>query len=390
MTTVGRPVDSASTRAVVSSGLAVVAVAFGLSRYGYGLLLPMMRTSLDLDLGALGVIGAGSYASYLLVSPTVPALVVRHGLRWTVVLGGLTGAVGMLVCAAATGAVSLGAGVTLAGASAALVWPPYIAAVETRLAPDQRPRAHSLINSGTAYGVAVAGPLSLLAGDSWRAAWIAFAVLAVLVTAWCARVLGPGRPAAAVQHRDAQLRPVLRRQGTRLIAAAALIGLVGGCYWTFGVQTATAAAPAGSSSGAVFQLVVGLSGLAGGAVGALLSRAPLPRLLTLATVALGAACLLLTGGPGWSTLVSAALYGAAFISWIGLLVVWNSRLLHEAAATGLATSMTAMGGGLIAGPLLAGVLAETWGTDVVFLGCLLLTAVLAVLVQSSRTVAEPT
>jgi predicted MFS family arabinose efflux permease len=385
MSTVDSTLHRPAPWAVVGSGLAVVAVAFGLSRYGYGLLLPEMRSSLGLGLGALGVIGAGSYAGYLVASLAAPRLVSLWGLRWTVVLGGLAATGGMLLCAAATGAVSLGAGITLAGASAALVWPPYIAAVETHLAVGRRPRAHGLINSGTAYGVAVAGPLSLVAGSSWRTAWIVFAVLAVAATAWCALVLGPHRPPADAGERGARLRSVARRQGTGLLATAALLGLVSGCYWTFGVEVATAAAPVGGSSGAVFQLVVGLSGVAGGAVGALLTRATLPRLLALMALALSAACLLLTTGPAWLVLLSAALYGTAFIASIGLLVIWNTHVVPDAAATGVATSMFAMGIGLIIGPPLAGTAADTWGIDAVFLACSPLCAAVAVLVRDPRS-----
>jgi predicted MFS family arabinose efflux permease len=205
-----------------------------------------------------------------------------------------------------------------------------------------------------------------------------------MVTLWCALVLGPYRPAADADIRNSRLWPIARRQGARLLTTAALLGLISGCYWTFGVQAATTAAPVGSSSGAVFQLLVGLSGLAGGAVGGLLTRAALPRLLMVMALTLGAACLLLTAGPGWFTLLSAALYGAAFISSIGLLVIWNTRVLSSAAATGVATSMLAMGAGLIAGPTLAGAVAEAWGVDAVFLGCIPLSAALAFLVRTDR------
>ena len=383
MRTVAGALHRPAPRAVVASGLAVVAVAFGLSRYGYGLLLPEMRGSLGLGLGALGVIGAGSYAGYLAASLATPRLLARWGPRWTVVLGGSAATGGMLLCAGATGGVSLGAGIGLAGASSALVWPPYVAAVETRLASGDRPRAHGLVNSGTAYGVAVAGPVSLLAGGSWRTAWVVFALLAAAVTVWCALVLGALRPLADAGDRDDHLWPVARRQGSRLLATAALLGLVAGCYWTFGVEAATATAPVGDSSGAVFQLVVGLSGIAGGAVGALLARSTLPRLLAVTALVLGAACLLLTTGPGWLVLLSATLYGAAFIASIGLLVVWTTAVVPGAAATGVATAMFAMGTGLIIGPPVAGAAAAAWGIDAVFVGCIPLCAAIAVLVRDA-------
>ncbi len=388
MSTLPGPVRTSRGWAVTATGVAIVAIAFGLSRYGYGLLLPAMRTALDLDLGTLGLIGAGSYTSYLAASLATPRLLARWGPRVTVVLGGLAAAAGMGLCAAATGALSLGLGITLAGASSAVVWPPYVAAVEERLPADRRPRAHALINSGTAYGVAVAGPLSLLAGSSWRVAWVLFAVLALAGTAWAAVVLGPRADGPRTGPGPAPvaggLLPVARRQGGRLLVTALLLGVVSGAYWTFGVEAATAADPLGPASGAAFQLVVGLSGLAGGAVGALLDRLSLPRLLAATTSALGLACVLLTAGPGWLTLLSAAVFGAAFIAALGLLVIWSTRLVPDAAATGLATAMFAMGVGLVASPPLAGALAAAWGVPAVFLACVPLTAALTVLALGAR------
>ncbi len=115
--------DQVRPWALIGSGLAVVAVAFGLARYGYGLLLPQMRSSLALSLGQLGVIGGAGYGSYLVASLACPALLSRFGPRVTVLAGGTAATAGMAVCAAASGPLSLGVGVAVAGASPALVWP---------------------------------------------------------------------------------------------------------------------------------------------------------------------------------------------------------------------------------------------------------------------------
>ncbi len=48
------------------AGIGLVGTAFGMARYGYGLLLPDMQRAYGLDGAALGAIGAGSYAAYLL------------------------------------------------------------------------------------------------------------------------------------------------------------------------------------------------------------------------------------------------------------------------------------------------------------------------------------
>jgi predicted MFS family arabinose efflux permease len=374
--------------ALIGSGLAVVAVAFGLARYGYGLLLPQMRTSLELSLAQLGVIGGAGYGSYLVASLACPALLSRWGPRTTVMAGGAAAVAGMAVCAAATGPLTLGVGVVVAGASPALVWPPYVAAVEEHLPVGRRARGHGVINSGTAYGVAVAGPVSLLATGSWRVAWSAFAAVALLVTIWAVRTLPRG-----IHHTDGDtgaggLVAVARGQGGRLLLAAFLAGLVAGSYATFGVEVATAEAPLGEVSGGVFQTLVGISGVAGGLVGALLARTSLRRLLAATASTLAASCLLLAAAPGL-VLLSAVLYGASFIAVIGLLLIWSNALVPRAPATGIVTAMLAMSLGLVLGPPLAGVVAGEAGLATVFVACAPLAATIGLLHPAGRRSSAP-
>ena len=374
--------------ALIGSGLAVVAVAFGLARYGYGLLLPQMRTSLGLSLGQLGVIGGAGYGSYLVASLACPALLSRSGPRATVLAGGTAAVVGMAVCAAATGPLTLGVGVVVAGASPALVWPPYVAAVEEHLAADRRARGHGVVNSGTAYGVAVAGPVSLLATGSWRGAWSAFAAVALLVTIWAVRTLPRGMHDTGGATGARGLVAVAREQGGRLLLAAFLAGVVAGSYATFGVEVAAAQEPLGQVSGGVFQTLVGISGVAGGLVGALLARTSLPRLLAATASTLAASCLLLAAAPGL-VLVSAVLYGASFIAVIGLLLIWNNTRVPRAPATGIVTAMAAMSLGLVVGPPLAGVVAGSAGLATVFVACAPLAATIGLLHPARRRSATP-
>ena len=76
-----------SALAVASAGIGMVGTAYGMARYGYGLLLPDIRRDLGLSTAALGAIAAGSYASYLIGSVVVGALAGRVGLRVLVLAG---------------------------------------------------------------------------------------------------------------------------------------------------------------------------------------------------------------------------------------------------------------------------------------------------------------
>ena len=96
--------------------------------------------------------------------------------------------------AVAGGVIGLAAGVLVAGAAAGLAFPPYADLVARTVAPQRRPVAWSAISSGTGWGVAVAGPVAIVFGDRWRAAWLAFAALAVVAGV---SPSAPRRPAAA-------------------------------------------------------------------------------------------------------------------------------------------------------------------------------------------------
>ena len=70
------------------SGVACVGSAYGMARYGFGLLLPDMRARLRLSDAATAAMAAAGYAVYLVVSLRTGALVARHGPRATVMAGG--------------------------------------------------------------------------------------------------------------------------------------------------------------------------------------------------------------------------------------------------------------------------------------------------------------
>src|SRR5215210_7495173 len=188
-------------RHVVGAGVGVVAVTYGLGRYGYGLLLPDIRAAFDLSSGALGAIAAGAYAAYLVAVAAAGALSARFGPRVVVAAGGGLAIAGMALVAGASGPGMLAAGIFVAGGSGGLVFPPFGDVVAEHLPPRRRSRAMAAISSGTGWGVLVAAPVALLAGGAWRAAWLAFVALAVLATLWAAWALpGRARPAAAASR----------------------------------------------------------------------------------------------------------------------------------------------------------------------------------------------
>ncbi len=205
------PVSAYASRAVrpltlTTAGIGVIGVSFGMARYGFGLLAPDMRTSFHLDNGSIGLLSTASYIAYLLTTITAGALAVRLGPRTIVAAGGSCAVSGMLVAGTATTPQTLFAGLLVAGASAGLVFLPFSDVVAGSLAPAHQGRVLSAISSGTGWGVALAVPVALLAGESWRTAWLLFALLAALATAWALTVL-PARARRPGPGEVVRLRP---------------------------------------------------------------------------------------------------------------------------------------------------------------------------------------
>jgi predicted MFS family arabinose efflux permease len=353
---------------VVSAGAATVAVSFGFARYGYGLLLPDLRAALDLDSAALGLIGSGSFAAYLLATVAAGGLAARVGARGLVVAGGVLAVAGMLVVAAARSAPALGAGIVVAGAASGLVFPPFADAVEQRVAPQGRARALAVISSGTGWGVLVSVPIALAAGASWRVAWIAFAVLAGVATAWAAVAL---RGVAAAGTEVDRLRPswfICPRSGP-LLAGALLIGIGSSVYWTFAVDLVASEGGQAPSAARLVLALVGAASLAGAISGDLIERLGARSTIAAGALALASSLALLAAAPGsWAAIVpSAVLFGAAYNVLLAVDVIWSARVFAGRPATGLAAVMFVLATGLLLGPALAGVMAASLGLPAAFL-----------------------
>lgn len=374
---------------LASAGIGVVGVSFGMARYGYGLLLPDIRATYGLSSGALGLIAAGSYVAYLAALAAAGRLAARAGARRLVVIGGGFATFGMLLAGLSRDPHLLAAGILVAGVSSGLVFPPFSDAVDELVAPERRARTLGAISSGTGYGVAVAVPIALVAGGAWRAAWLAFAAVSALATLWAARVL-PARcrgraPATLPRIRWSWL--VCPRSGP-LLAGALLIGLGASVFWTFAVDYVVDEGSLPSGTSRLFMAVVGLASVLGGLAGDLVRRVGAPGAFVTMTFAMAGSLCLLAVAPG--ALGAAALAGAAFGAGYNVVVaiqsIWTSAVFASRPSAGLAAVMFMLGLGQLAGPPLAGLLADGLGLGVVLLLAAALVAATAMLPPRERLV----
>lgn len=352
--------------ALAVAGSATVATAFGMARYGYGLLLPEIQDDLALAATTLGAIGTLAYVAYVVAAALVTRCIAHAGQRLTVVAGGIFAVAGTILVALARGPATLAIGVATAGASAGLVYPPFADAVD-RLPATVRTRTLATISCGTGWGVAVSAPIAIAAGDAWRTAFLGFAACAAASTLYAACVL-PGRRTRGriVSERRA---PRIRRAAVPLLAAGLLVGLGSAPFWTFAVDAAHHAGLDQAAGRALLGVAGIASLLAIGAADAIRRLSAkwtfvlcaLLEAAAIATVALAADHLVVV-------LAAAAAFGAAYNTIVAVMVLWGTRIYADQPSAGAAAAVAAQAGGLLFGPLAGGVVADAFGLIATLLG----------------------
>ncbi|HEY4254636.1 MAG TPA: YbfB/YjiJ family MFS transporter, partial [Roseomonas sp.] len=367
----------------VICGLAMgPAIALGLARFAYALLLPAMRAELGWSFADAGSMNTANAAGYL-IGALLAAPVGRRigdkaaftlGLLATAVAIGLTGVtgnfpalLGLRLLSGLTGAIAFvsGAGITSAAA-----------------AGGSRARAPTLLGvyfAGAGIGItasALAVP-PLLAAAGWRGGWLALGVMALAGTLFGWRVLRHA-PEPSYQAGQARGGWSARFMAFKLVAYA-LFGAGYIAYATFIIAYLRGSEGFDSRSVTVFWAILGLA-----AIGAAFAWGPILGRLrggwgaaaTIGTVAIGAALPLVWHG-AVAAYASSVLFGGSVLAVIAAVTSFARRAARPHAWTAAIAALTiAFGIGQCIGPLLSGALSD--GPDGVRAGLWLSVAILAV------------
>ncbi|MFB4202547.1 hypothetical protein KBTX_04031 [wastewater metagenome] len=353
-------------------GAGLVALGYGLARFAYGLFVPFIRETLGLSPEAIGFIGALTFVSFVATSLFAPFLAERLGARTTAVLASAAALVGLAAIAGARGAGVLALGVGACGVCTGLIMPTMTEAVRASAPSGLHGRLNAVNNAGTSIGVAAAAPAVLAWATDWRSAYTAFAAVALMAAVLAWRHLPGPRPGGNGEAPGT--RPALGRDQRHAMATlsvfAFVMGLVSAPYWVFTPDLVTALAGASPRQTALIWLAVGLAGLAGGGTGDIVHRlgAPLTHGAALGLLALALVLIAAAPGNGAVALLSAALFGVAYMTLTGLHVVCGVRILHDRPAAGAVPPFTAIAVGQVCGSSLAGVLIPGFGYAAVFTG----------------------
>ena len=357
---------------IVATGTLTIFASLGLGRFALGMILPSMATGLRLSYAQLGWVGTANFLGYLAAVLVARRLEARLGARRLISVALLVVGASMLLVsrAASAGAVVALYGITGFGSGASNV--PMMALVARWFDPARRGRAAGFVAIGSGFAIIASGWFvpwvnRTVGADGWRTSWMVLG-LCVTVVAGVAFAFLRNAPAAVPAARPGTAAPALPPRGGAVPVLGALYAIFGFTYSIYVTFVVTMLVRERGFSEAVagqFWSWVGLLSLLSGPVFGTLSdrigrRGGLAVVFSVQTVAYGLAAADL---PPAFLYLSIAAFGVAAWSIPTIMVAAVSDYVGPDRALGAFGVITFFFGvGQVAGPAMAGVLAERTGS----------------------------
>ncbi|MEZ5583294.1 MAG: YbfB/YjiJ family MFS transporter [Candidatus Competibacteraceae bacterium] len=170
---------------IVLTGILTVFIALGLGRFALGMLLPAMAETLSLNYAQMGFISTGNFIGYLAAVLLAGYGAIRMGARTVIAVALLLLGLSLLAVSQAESftAVMLLYFLTGLGSGAANV--PIMGLVSHWFAPRWRGKAAGLMVTGNGLAIMFTGLLipqinHLMGTEGWRTSWLLFGLIAVV------------------------------------------------------------------------------------------------------------------------------------------------------------------------------------------------------------------
>jgi len=376
---------------VVFAGLLTVFASLGLGRFALGMLLPSMGETLELGYSEMGFISTGNFVGYLAAVVGCRYLVSRFGARRVVSAGLLLVALSMLLVSRAEGFYQALIFYFLTGVGSGAANVPIMGLVAHWFLASHRGRAAGLMVIGSGFAIMFSGVLipyvnTVQGAEGWRLSWAVLGLVSLVVTL-VGGLLLRNSPAEKGLKPVGHLREGPAPQLPSHHASRAIIARLGAIYFLFGFTyviyatfiVTTLVQERGFSEAAAgnFWFWVGFLSLASGPLfGTLSDRLGRKAALILVFLLQGSAYALVAFElPIGFLYLSIFLFGICAWSIPSIMAAAVGDYMGpERAVAAFGTITFFFGIGQIAGPGLAGVLAESSGS---FMGSYLLAAAMA-------------
>lgn len=346
---------------LIAAGFSLTALAYGLARFAFGLLLPRIREELSFGASTAGWIGGSAFAAYCAGIVVTFYCAGKLGPRALALSAGLAATAGMGLVAMASSAPALGVGIALAGLSTGLTSPPLATAVANRISERERPRANAIINAGTAAGIVFAGAATLMVAEAWRQIYVVFVLVGGAITAWVWFAMPAHPGTGATQGLSFAM---LGRPGVpALCAGAFMMGISSTAVWTFGADIVRRESTLADAHIGWIWIALGTAGSAGALTGTLTGRFGTERIRMFSLFGMAAGVLGL-GGASISPVycfAAVTVFGASYIVASGTYLIQGIALLAQRPDLGLGIPFLALALGQTAGNPLFGTMLDKLG-----------------------------
>jgi MFS family permease len=361
---------------IVVTGTLTIFASLGLGRFALGIVLPSMGAGLGLSYAQLGWIGTANFLGYLGAVLVARTLAARLGSRLLIALALLVVGVSMLLMSRAATYAALVALYAVTGFGSGASNIPMMALVARWFEPARRGRAAGFVAIGSGFAIVATGRIvptvnRIVGAEGWRTSWmllglcvsgVALVALAFLRNAPASAASGPLGAPPPIAPAGAALRS---RAVWVLGALYAVFGFTYAIYVTFMVTMLVREKGFSEVVAGQFWSWVGLLSLLSGPVFGTLSdrlgrRAGLVLVFAVQAVAYALAAATL---PEVFLYVSITCFGVAAWSIPTIMIAAVSDHVGAERALGAFGVITFFFGvGQVAGPALAGALAQRTGS----------------------------
>jgi MFS family permease len=179
---------------IVAAGTLCVFAGLGFGRFALGMLLPAMGKSLELTYSQMGLISTANFIGYLLAVLVCSYISSRIGSRLLIFLALLLVAVSMLLVSRANSFISVAFFYTLTGMGSGASNVPMMALVASWFSTGQRGKAAGFIVIGSGFAILLSGKLipfinQLTAADGWRINWLVLGIIVLIISIVCLLVI---------------------------------------------------------------------------------------------------------------------------------------------------------------------------------------------------------
>ncbi|MCR8848403.1 MFS transporter [Rossellomorea sp. SC111] len=348
-------------------GLPMIAVTYGLSRFSYGLMLPYISESISMNSSTSGLISSLSYLAYCIAIVLAMVFSKRLTPKFILMTAGFSSILGLGLIAVSPNSLILGVGIFIAGLSTGVSSPPYAEIVSENIDKNLQNQTNSWINSGTSIGTALTGLVAILLADQWRVSYFIYMGIAIFVLMVNYKLLPEhrsGERQAAIRFREENWRHSLQ-----LIIGSILLGIVSSAYWTFSRDFILNLESAPEYLGEWFWVIIGVAGLLGGTVGAVINKIGIGSAYRISVVLLSASSLTLVffSDNKMTGFLSPFLFGGSYIFMSGVLIVWGISVFKSNPSLGLGVPFVLLAFGQVIGSTLAGFIANMEGYPFLFI-----------------------